>query len=78
MTDGDGLAGATTIYVWRAKGSTTRFNDLKIQRMTPTAVNIVSEKIASNDEKVKKIVVNGKLVISKNGKQYTAAGALVK
>ena len=38
VTSGDGLAGATTIYVWRASSSTTIFNDFKITRAGSTPV----------------------------------------
>ena len=78
VTAGDGLAGATTIYIWRATGSTTRFNDLKIQRTAATAVDNVNANANLNVPVSVKVLKNGKLIIEKNGRQYNAAGQRVE
>ncbi len=78
MTASDGLAGATTIYIWRAKGSTTRFNDLKIQRTATTGVDNVKANDNLSVPVSVKVFKNGKLIIEKNGRQYTAAGQRVE
>ena len=78
VTASDGLAGATTIYIWRAKGSTTRFNDLKIQRTATTGVDNVKANDNLSVPVSVKVFKNGKLIIEKNGRQYTAAGQRVE
>ena len=78
VTAGDGLAGATTIYIWRATGSTTRFNDLKIQRTATTGVDNVKANDNLSVPVSVKVFKNGKLIIEKNGRQYNAAGQRVE
>ena len=77
VTEGDGLAGQTTVYVWRVASSTTVFNDLKITR--PTSTGISMQKIVDvSDGAVYDLMgrrvsqpEKGKLYIQ-NGKKYIA------
>lgn len=46
--------------------------------LTPTAADVVTEAITSGVAKVMKFVKDGKIVIVKDGKTYTVAGAQVK
>ena len=78
VADGDGLVGATTLYLWRANTSTTNINDFKIVRDNTTAVENVKASVNANVEAAKKVVIDGKLVIVKAGKLFNAAGAQVK
>ena len=45
---------------------------------TPTAISEVQEAKKFNSSSVQKAIVNGKLIITKDGKQFNAAGAQVK
>lgn len=56
VTSGDGLANATTIYIWRASGNTTIFSNLTITREGP------STPVASTDATLSDLQVNGTTV----------------
>ena len=78
VAEGDGLVGETTLYLWRAMTKTTSINDFKIVRDNTTAVENVRESANANVETAKKVVIDGKLVIVKAGRQFNAAGAQMK
>lgn len=44
----------------------------------PTAVENINGNVNGNANKVQKAIVNGKLIITKDGKQFNAAGAQVQ
>ncbi len=77
------LVGKTTLYVSRATSSNTYIQAITIMRPdndddTPTAISEVQEAKKFNSSSVQKAIVNGKLIITKDGKQFNAAGAQVK
>lgn len=77
------LVGKTTLYVSRATSSNTYIQTITIMRPdndddTPTAISEVQEAKKFNSSSVQKAIVNGKLVIIKDGKQFNAAGAQVQ
>ena len=77
------LVGKTTLYVSRATSSNTYIQTITIMRPdndddTPTAISEVQEAKKFNSSSVQKAIVNGKLIIIKDGKQFNAAGAQVQ
>ena len=77
------LVGKTTFYVSRATSSNTYIQTITVMRPdndddNPTAIETVNANVNSNINKVQKAVINGKLVIIKDGKQYNAAGQLME
>jgi hypothetical protein len=77
------LVGKTTLYVSRATSSNTYIQAITIMRLdndddTPTAISEVQEAKKFNSSSVQKAIVNGKLIITKDGKQFNAAGAQVQ
>ena len=77
------LVGKTTLYVSRATSSNTYIQTITIMRPdndddTPTAISEVQEAKKFNSSSVQKAIVDGKLVIIKDGKQFNAAGAQVQ
>lgn len=76
------LVGKTTFYVSRATSSNTYIQTITVMRPDndddATAIENVNANVNSNINKVQKAVINGKLVITKDGKQFNAAGQLVK
>ena len=77
------LVGKTTLYVSRATSSNTYIQAITIMRPdndddTPTAISEVQETKKFNSSSVQKAIVDGKLIIIKDGKQFNAAGAQVQ